>query len=60
MVTKSAKRAAITREQIQRFETALDDARQREAPAGTDQGIWRAYQDGLASQIVSLRKELAD
>jgi transcriptional regulator with XRE-family HTH domain len=47
-------------EQIQQFRTALDQFDEENCPAEVDPLIHRAYRDGLASQLESLEREVAE
>ena len=48
----------ITKTQARRFEEALFSARAKEVPEGTDPLIWRAYIDGMESQLSTLRRQM--
>ena len=50
----------VSQTQASRFETALIAARAKDVPAGTHPRMWQAYLDGMESQLVTLRREIAD
>jgi DNA-binding Xre family transcriptional regulator len=50
----------VSQTQAGRFETALIAARAKDVPAGTHPRMWQAYLDGMESQLVTLRREIAD
>lgn len=60
MTIENSRQAAVTRQQIANFENALDDARSRDAPDGTDPIMWKGYQDGMESQLGTLKRELRE
>lgn len=60
MPIANVKQAKITRNEIDRFQLALADAKKRPAPEGTDPIMWKGYQDGMESQLETLMRELRE
>lgn len=50
----------VSQTQARKFEAALAAAAVKERPSNTHPLMWKAYQDGLASQLSTLRREIAE
>ncbi|MCX5493486.1 XRE family transcriptional regulator [Kaistia dalseonensis] len=55
---KNERQLGITQKQARRFEEAIADARHRDAPENTHPIMWKAYIDGMESQLSTLQREI--
>jgi Zn-dependent peptidase ImmA (M78 family)/transcriptional regulator with XRE-family HTH domain len=57
---KNERQFAVTQNQLRSFETALASARTKNVPEDTDPVIWKAYIEGMDSQLGTLKRELEE
>lgn len=57
---KNERQFRVTQTQASRFEAALAAARTKDVPDDTDPVIWKAYIDGMDSQLGTLKRELEE
>lgn len=60
MTIRNEQQLDVTRRQIAHMEAALRDIRQRTVPDDTDPVLWKAYADGIESNIETMQKEIAE
>lgn len=57
---KNERQFKVTQTQARSFEAALAAARAKDVPEDTDPVIWKAYIDGMDSQLGTLKRELEE
>lgn len=57
---KNERQFGITQKQARHFEQAIAEAKRKAVPDDTDPVIWKAYIEGMESQLSTLEREIAE